>query len=97
MPARDDGTEFAPIGWSGRNADSSQNSGDWAMRSIDVVLRGLLFAIAGAILFAVVPAMAEDAAGPDKVKVGVFRRCHISSHATSVTSRNLTLSRRPVS
>src|SRR5580658_7747746 len=42
------------------------------MRSIHLVLRGLLSAVAGAILLAAVPAMAEDAAGPDKVKVGVF-------------------------
>jgi NitT/TauT family transport system substrate-binding protein len=55
-----------------RSADSSQNSGDGAMRSIHLVLRSLLFVVAGAILFAAVPAMAENAAGPDKVKVGVF-------------------------
>jgi NitT/TauT family transport system substrate-binding protein len=69
---RDDGTEFAPICWSGRNAGPSRNNGDGAMRNIHLVLRGLLSAVAGAILLAAVPAMAEDAAGPDKVKVGVF-------------------------
>src|SRR5258708_39631109 len=42
------------------------------MRSIHLAVRGLLLAIAGAILFAAAPVMAEDAAGPDKVKVGVF-------------------------
>src|SRR5258708_6267789 len=42
------------------------------MRSIHLAVRGLLLAIAGASLCAAAPVMAEDAAGPDKVKVGVF-------------------------
>jgi NitT/TauT family transport system substrate-binding protein len=56
------------------------------MRSIHLVLRGLLFAVAGAIVFATAPAMAEDAAGPDKVKVGVFP---ISSSLPYFVARDL--------
>src|SRR5579862_190151 len=56
------------------------------MRSIHLVLRGLLLAVAGAILFATAPATAEDAAGPDKVKVGVFP---ISSSLPYFVARDL--------
>jgi len=43
-------------------------------------------AVAGAILFATTPAIAEDAAGPDKVKVGVFP---ISSSLPYFVARDL--------
>ena len=56
------------------------------MRSIHLVLRGLLLAVAGAILFAMAPAIAEDAGGPDKVKVGVFP---ISSSLPYFVARDL--------
>src|SRR6202166_3671913 len=56
------------------------------MGSIHLELRGLLLAVAGTILFATAPAMAEDAAGPDKVKVGVFP---ISSSLPYFVARDL--------